>query len=188
VKSLIKEAEKVEYIPELLQSVDKINYRQKSVLSDKIIHRFGTDLTGFTFAVWGLSFKPNTDDMREAPSITIINALTSCGANIRAYDPEAMPIAQEAHFYGNDKVFYGGDKYEVLNGADALLLLTEWKEFLSADFDKIKGALRTPIIFDGRNQFDLESMERRGIEYMQIGVSNNDLYISADCDKIDEQT
>jgi UDPglucose 6-dehydrogenase len=170
VKSLIKEAEKTGYEPELLQSVDNINNRQKFVLSDKVIRRFGSDLSGFTFAVWGLSFKPNTDDMREAPAITIINALTARGANIRAYDPEAMDIAREAYFNGNDKVSYGRDKYEVLDGADALLLLTEWKEFLGADFDRILTALKGSVIFDGRNQFDAEAMRLKGIEYHQIGA------------------
>jgi UDPglucose 6-dehydrogenase len=170
VKSLIKEAEKASYIPELLQSVENTNKRQKQVLSEKIVVRFGEDLTGLTFAVWGLSFKPNTDDMREAPSVAIIGELTSRGAKIQAYDPEAMAVSKKNYFGVNSNVSYGTSKYGVLDGADALLLLTEWKEFLSADFTVVKDHLKTPLLFDGRNQYDADSMKRKGIEYHQIGV------------------
>jgi len=143
---------------------------QKKVLAQKVIKRFGEDLNGKTFAIWGLSFKPETDDMREASSITIINELTKRGAKIKAYDPKAMDEAKEFYLKDNPNVEYTQSKYDALNDADAMLLVTEWKEFRSPDFDEMKQRLKNPIIFDGRNQYNIEKMNKKGFEYYQIGV------------------
>jgi len=136
-----------------------------------VITRFGENLEGKTFGVWGLSFKPETDDMREASAITIINELTSRGANIIAYDPKARHEAQTHYLKGNDKVSYVDSKYDALKDADAVILVTEWQEFRSPDFDEIKKLLKSPIFFDGRNQFSKEKMQKMGFEYFQIGVN-----------------
>jgi UDPglucose 6-dehydrogenase len=171
VNSLIWEAEDRGYTPEILRAVDHVNARQKTVLLEKVSDRFG-EVSGLTFAVWGLAFKPNTDDMREAPSVSIIDGLTRNGAFVKAYDPEAMPVASGSYFSGNDGIEYGKDKYGVLDGADALLLLTEWKEFLNPDLGRVKASMKRPIIFDGRNQYDAEQIRQAGFEYHQIGVGN----------------
>ena len=139
-------------------------------MSNKVISRFGENLEGKTFAIWGLSFKPETDDMREASSITIINELTRRGAKIVAYDPKARHEAENYYLKGNDKVSYVDSKYEALKNADALVLVTEWQEFRSPDFDEMKKLLNDPIFFDGRNQFNKDKMADYGFEYFQIGV------------------
>lgn len=146
-----------------------MNDKQKMVIANKVVNRFGQDLSGKTFAVWGLAFKPQTDDMREAPAIYIIKDLVKRGAHIRAYDPKAMDEAQ--HFYLKDveNVSYFNSKYETLQGADAMILLTEWKEFRSPDFEELKQQLKEPIIFDGRNQYNHQIMKESGFEYFQIG-------------------
>ncbi|MDR3305714.1 MAG: UDP-glucose/GDP-mannose dehydrogenase family protein [Clostridiales Family XIII bacterium] len=172
VKSLICCAEAAGYTPGILGAVDRVNARQKTVLADKVIARFGDDLTGLTFAVWGLSFKPNTDDVRESPALAIIGALLARGAIVRAYDPQAMETARAHGFPDEGRLVYGENKYDALTGADALLLTTEWKEFLSPDFQKIKSALKNAVIFDGRNQFDSAAMAGLGFEYYQIGAGN----------------
>ena len=143
-----------------------------AVIANKVVKRFGENLGGKTFAVWGLAFKPETDDMREAPAIYIIKELVRRGANIQAYDPKAMEEAQ--HFYLKDlkEVSYHNSKYDTLKGADAMILLTEWKEFRSPDFEELKVQLKQPVIFDGRNQYNHTLMEERGIEYYQIGKNN----------------
>ena len=170
VQALAKTAKDFGYAPRILDAVEAVNYDQKMVMADKVISRFGEDLSGKTFAVWGLAFKPETDDMREASSITIINALTSRGAKIRAYDPKARHEAENFYLKGNENVEYVDSKYDALSGADAVILVTEWQEFRSPDFDEIKKRLNTPVFFDGRNQFDKERMARMGFEYFQIGV------------------
>ena len=170
VQALAKTAKDFGYAPRILDAVEAVNYDQKMVMADKVISRFGEDLSGKTFAVWGLAFKPETDDMREASSITIINALTSRGAKIRAYDPKARHEAENFYLKGNENVEYVDSKYDALSGADAVILVTEWQEFRSPDFDEIKKRLNTPVFFDGRNQFDKERMARIGFEYFQIGV------------------
>jgi len=170
VQALNKIALDVGYEPRIIQAVEEVNKDQKKVLAEKVIKRFGEDLSGKTFAIWGLSFKPETDDMREASSITIINELTKRGAKIKAYDPKAMDEAKEFYLKDNPNVEYTQSKYDALNGADAMLLVTEWKEFRSPDFDEIKQRLKNPIIFDGRNQYKIEKMKDRGFEYYQIGV------------------
>lgn len=170
VQALAKTAKDFGYTPKILDAVEEVNYAQKKVISDKVIARFGEDLSGKTFAVWGLSFKPETDDMREASSITIINELTSRGAKIVAYDPKARHEAESFYLKGNDKVAYVESKYEALKDADGVILVTEWQEFRSPDFDEMKKLLKNSIFFDGRNQFEKEKMEANGFEYFQIGV------------------
>lgn len=170
VQALIKTADEYGYHSNLLQSVEDVNNHQKHVLVEKVKKRFGQDLTGKTFAVWGLAFKPDTDDMRESPAITIITELTDAGAKIRAYDPQAVREAKSCYLKDNQNIEYCESKYEVLKGSDALILITEWKEFRSPDFYEISGHLKTPIIFDGRNQYDAKRMKKYGLEYYQIGV------------------
>lgn len=153
----------------IAEAVESVNERQKLVLVDKVLAAFGDDLYGRTFALWGLAFKPQTDDMREAPSLTIVRELTRRGARIRAYDPEAFEQAR-IYFKGlESSIDYIADQYEVLAGADALLLVTEWKQFRQPDFHRIKRALSQAIIFDGRNQYDPRSMAELGFEYHCIG-------------------
>ena len=170
VQALAKTAKDYGYVPQILDAVEAVNYAQKKVMSTKVINHFGEDLNGLTFAVWGLAFKPETDDMREASSITIINELTSRGAKVVAYDPKARYEAESHYLKGNDNVSYADGKYDVLKSADALILVTEWQEFRSPDFDEVKKLLKTPIFFDGRNQFNKERMAEIGFEYFQIGV------------------
>jgi len=153
---------------DILNAVEAVNYAQKSVLTEKIISRFGEDLRGRNFALWGLAFKPNTDDMREAPSRVVIDGLIARGATITAYDPVAMPEAQRAM---GDKVglSYAEDAKSALGGADALVIVTEWKAFRSPDFTVLKSLLKAPVIFDGRNLYQPEAMKALGVEYYPIG-------------------
>jgi UDPglucose 6-dehydrogenase len=170
VQALVKTSKDFGYTPRILDAVEQVNYEQKHVVSAKVLKRFGEDLSGKTFAVWGLAFKPETDDMREASSITIINTLTSKGANIVAYDPKARHEAENFYLKDNANVRYVESKYAALKGADALILITEWQEFRSPDFEEISKLLKTPVFFDGRNQFKKERMQELGFEYIQIGV------------------
>jgi len=170
VQALAKTAKDFGYNPRILDAVEAVNLDQKYVMSNKVITRFGENLDGKTFAVWGLSFKPETDDMREASSITIINELTSRGANVVAYDPKARHEAETHYLKGNSKVSYVDAKYDALKSADALILVTEWQEFRAPDFDEMKKLLKNAVFFDGRNQFDKEKMNEYGFEYFQIGV------------------
>jgi UDPglucose 6-dehydrogenase len=172
VQALIKTAEDYGYTPRLLNATENVNKDQKKIISQKIIAKSGDDLSKFTFALWGLSFKPETDDMREATSITVINELLSRGAKIKAYDPKAMEEAKNFYFKDVQSVEYMDSKYSVLNDCDALILLTEWKEFRSPDFDEIKKRLKSPVIFDGRNQYNKEKLEEIRFEYHQIGDRN----------------
>jgi len=169
VKALKKTAEKNGYTAKLIEAVEIVNNKQKLVIANKIIHRFGENLQGKTFAIWGLAFKPETDDMREAPAIYVINELVKRGAKINVYDPKAMEEAE--HFYLKDikNVSYFNSKYDTLKNADAMVLLTEWKEFRSPDFEELKLQLKNPIVFDGRNQYDDTRMKNKGFEYYQIG-------------------
>ena len=169
VKALTKIAKENGYTAQLITAVEEVNDAQKLVIAQKIITRFGEDLTGFTFGVWGLAFKPGTDDMREAPAIYILKELVKRGAQIQAFDPKAMHEAKEHYLKGVQNITYAAAKYDVLKGADALLLLTEWKEFRSPDFEEMKTQLKTPVIFDGRNQYSTYSLEEKGFEYYQIG-------------------
>jgi len=169
VKALTKIAKENGYTAQLITAVEKVNDAQKLVIFQKIINRFGEDLTGFTFGVWGLSFKPGTDDMREAPAIYVIKELVSRGAKIKAYDPKAIDEAKVHYLKGVQNIMYVDSKNEVLKDSDALVLLTEWKEFRSPNFEEIKEQLKTPIIFDGRNQYNSINLEKKGFEYFQIG-------------------
>lgn len=169
VKALKKTAEENGYTADLISSVEKVNNIQKLVIAKKIRNRFGDDLNGKVFGLWGLSYKPGTDDMREAPSIYTIKELVKFGATVKVYDPKAMNIAKNFYLKDTIGVEYFNSKYEVLNNANALILLTEWKEFRSPDFEEIKNKLISPIIFDGRNQYNAFNLEDNGFEYYQIG-------------------
>ena len=169
VKALNKIAEEHGHKAELIQSVEKVNDAQKLVIAHKIVKRFGEDLSGKTFGLWGLAFKPGTDDMREAPAIYVVKELVKRGARIQAYDPKAMAEAQECYLKDVENIFYVNSKYDVLKEADALVLLTEWKEFRSPDFEEIKTQLKSPIVFDGRNQYNAFDLETKGFKYYQIG-------------------
>ncbi len=169
MQALIALGKKNSYEPKILEAVEIVNRNQKKLIPMKIVKRFGEDLSARRFAVWGLSFKPNTDDMREAPSLTIVGELLKRGAKITAYDPKSMPRAKE--LFKSDAIDYVESKYEALKGADALILITEWREFRQPDFGEIATLLKTPIIFDGRNQFNPKTLKRFGIEYHQIGVT-----------------
>lgn len=166
VKALIKTGADNGIDMNIIKSADETNKQQRQLFINKIIAKFGEDLTGKTFAVWGLAFKPKTDDMREAPAITIINDLLNRGAKVQAYDPKAM---NSAKYHFQDRITYAKSSYEALNNADALLLLTEWNEFRRPDMDRIKELLKTPIIFDGRNQYNMERTVQRGFEYVCVG-------------------
>lgn len=168
VTALIKTATDSGYEPKLLKSVEEVNNQQKSYLVNKIKKVLGEDLTGLTFAIWGLAFKPETDDMREAPSITIIRELLDAGATINAYDPKAMDVAKEFYFKDWD-INYFNDKYSAIKNADILIIITEWKEFRSPDFNKIKSNLSKNMIFDGRNQFKNSTMQKLGLKYYAVG-------------------
>ena len=146
-----------------------MNDAQKLVIAQKIVNRFEEDLTDFTFGIWGLAFKPGTDDMREAPSIYVIKELVKRGAKIKAYDPKAVNEAKEHYLKGVKNIEYLDSKYDVLKDSDAMVLLTDWKEFRSPNFEKIKTQLKRPVIFDGRNQYNTFSLEQKGFEYYQIG-------------------
>ncbi len=169
IQALLRTAAGVGEELKVLAAVDKANERQKSVLVDKVVARFGEDLSGRRFALWGLSFKPDTDDMRDAPSRVIIAALLRLGACIVAYDPAAIGEAKRVFGGGNDRLSYADYPMVALDDADALIIVTEWKEFRSPDFQTIKSKLKTPIIFDGRNIFDLHDDGLKGIEYFGIG-------------------
>ena len=155
---------------QILEMVDQVNERQKSYMVDQVISRFGEDLSGKTFAAWGLSFKPRTDDMREAPSIVILNALVERGAKVRAHDPEARDAARP-HF--GDAVEIVSQPYEACDGADALLLITEWNEFRRPDFARVKKLLRSPVVFDGRNIWSGSNLIEQGFDYYGIGVRDS---------------
>lgn len=166
VKALLKTAKDHNCEHRLLEAANEVNKEQRIVFVNKILKRFGNDLSGKTFAVWGLAFKPKTNDMRMAPAITIINELLKRGAKIRAFDPKAFDYARG--LWG-ESIYYAKSSYDALENADAMLLLTEWNEFRRPDFDKIKTLLKHPIIFDGRNQYETERMIQRGFEYYCIG-------------------
>ena len=173
IQALIRTSNEHGYEPRILSAVKAVNESQMLVLPEKIVRCFGEVLSGKRFAVWGLSFKPGTDDMRGAPAIAIIDELVRRGATVVAYDPKAVEAARKIYLKDMVRISYAGSKYEALKDADALILVTEWKEFRQPDFAEIVSLLRQPLIFDGRNQYDREQMERYGIEYHQIGVAEN---------------
>ncbi|PKM37634.1 MAG: UDP-glucose 6-dehydrogenase [Gammaproteobacteria bacterium HGW-Gammaproteobacteria-10] len=168
VKALERTAKQVGYQAELLNAVENVNDRQKKRLFEKIQHHYNGNLKGKVFAIWGLSFKPNTDDMREAPSRVLLEALIDAGASVRAYDPEALEEAKR--IYGNKKgLIYAEDQNEALEDADALAIVTEWKQFRSPDFDHLSQILRDKVIFDGRNMFEPAFVKQSGLAYYAIG-------------------
>lgn len=168
VRAMVKTAEKHGCDASLLRATDTINKAQRKFFIEKIIKRFGKNLKGITLGVWGLSFKPKTNDMREAPSIDIVKALLELGAKVKAFDPKAFECAEEIF---KDQIVYSKTSYEALEGADCMLLLTEWNEFRLPDFEKMKKLMKNPIIFDGRNQYDKTSLKEFGFEYHCIGKS-----------------
>ena len=172
VKALIKTAEECDYDFVLLKAVEEVNERQKEILIDKMIAHFSRDsgaepLAGKTIAVWGLSFKPRTDDMREAPSIVIIDRLLEMGATVRAHDPEAVKEAKK--IFGDRITYSSTNQYEILTGADALAIITEWNEYRNPDFERISASLTAPVIFDGRNLYNPRRMREIGFAYHSIG-------------------
>jgi len=168
VQALQRTGQEVGIAMKLLDAVERVNYAQKHVLTEKIVARFGADLTGKTFAMWGLAFKPNTDDMREAPSLVLIDDLTKYGAKVVAFDPVA--IAEAKHMLGtNANVSFADSPMAALKGCDALLIVTEWKTFRAPDFAAMKAQLKVPVVFDGRNLYEPAEMRELGFSYYPIG-------------------
>lgn len=166
IKALRKTAEEHDYDFKILAAVDEVNERQKTLIVQKIKHHFAGNLRGRTIAVWGLSFKPRTDDIREAPSLSIIKSLLDEGVTVRAHDPAAMPAVQKLFPAG---VHFVENNYETLKDAEALVVVTEWNEFRRPDFDRMKSLMRQPVIFDGRNIYDPKAMKERGFVYYGVG-------------------
>jgi UDPglucose 6-dehydrogenase len=166
VKALHQMANHAGYPFKVLKSVMDVNEKQRVILIDKVKKKFGDDLKGKKFAIWGLAFKPNTDDIREAPSLYIIEELLNRGASIHAFDPEAMQNVKKEL---GDKIQYGNNQLDVLKDADALIIVTEWSVFRTPDFDAMKKLMKAPVIFDGRNLFELSEMEKSGFYYDSIG-------------------
>jgi len=164
--AIAKTARESDYSLSILDAVIGANERQKTVLVQKVREHFDGDISGRTFGVWGLSFKPNTDDIREAPSIQIVSSLLEAGAKVSVFDPEAMENFKTVF---PDTVRYAGDAYDAVSGADGLLLVTEWNEFRNPDFDRLKELMTTPVIFDGRNQYSRKEMKLLDISYYCIG-------------------
>ena len=170
VKALIKTSGRYGYEAKLLEAVESVNDYQKTVIGQKIVNKFGEDLTGRKFAIWGLAFKPGTDDMREAAAITVINDLVNRGATVVAYDPKAEESAKTCYLKDVRNLSYAKSKYDALDGADALVLLTEWKEFRSPDYMEIAQRMKGDTVFDGRNQYKKKILAKYDLEYIQIGV------------------
>ncbi|MEM6263418.1 MAG: UDP-glucose/GDP-mannose dehydrogenase family protein [Bacteroidota bacterium] len=167
VSAMFKTAQSFDYTFKILDAVMQVNDTQKEIIVDKVVGHFGEDLTGLTFAVWGIAFKANTDDIREAPSLVIMKRLVELGATVKAHDPEAMESFQK---YANiDGVELVDHQYDALTGADALIVVTEWSAFRTPNFERIKTTLKAPVVFDGRNLYELESMESLGFNYYSIG-------------------
>lgn len=166
VQALGHLAETLGYEPQLLRSIHDINQRQRERLFTKIADRFADSLSGRTFAVWGVTFKPKTDDLREAPAVHVIDRLLEAGATVRAHDPRGLPNLRQQF---GDRITCFDHAYDALEGADALVIVTEWNEFRSPDFERMRELLAAPIIFDGRNLYEAEAMERHGFEYHSIG-------------------
>ena len=166
VKALAFTALEMDYDFQLVNTVMQVNDRQKKVLGRKVKNYFGSDLSGYTFAIWGLAFKPETDDIRDAPALDLIQKLTAAGAKLRVFDPEAMNNVKQLV---GDKIHYADDQYDTLTGASALIVVTEWSEFRNPDFDRIYTTLVHPAIFDGRNVYSLEKMQELSFYYESIG-------------------
>ena len=166
VRALASVARAHGVMPEILDAVHEVNERQKRVLGDKVLKHFGSDLSGKTIAVWGLAFKPGTDDIREAPSLVLIEQLLDAGATLRVYDPEALENVQAE--YG-DRLIYCGQRDDAIEDADALVIVTEWKQFVHPDFHQIRSRMRGHVIFDGRNLYDPARVHEAGFTYHSIG-------------------
>lgn len=171
VRALIKTAQEYGYNPSILEQVMQINEEQRAAFTKKIESYYNNNINGKTFAVWGLAFKPNTDDMREAPSVYIVDRLTKGGAFCNLFDPKAMGVASKI-LEGNNNIRFGKNQYEVLEGVDGLILVTEWLSFREPDFERMKTLMKEHIIFDGRNQYNPKSMARHGFKYICIGRPN----------------
>ena len=172
VKALAKTAEEYSYDFKILSAVQWVNKTQRKLFTDKILRHFKNRVAGKVFAVWGLSFKPNTDDMREAPAVTIINDLVQRRAKVRVFDPVAM---NEARRYFKKSVTYCKSNYDAVRGADALIVVTEWNEFRRPDFDLMKNLMRGLVVFDGRNIYDPQSLHEKEFMYYGIGRRVNDV-------------
>lgn len=166
VKALVKTGMENNCEMKIVAAADEVNKKQREIFVNKILKRFNANLQGKTIGIWGLAFKPKTNDMREAPAITIINKLLEFGAKIQTFDPKAI---ESAKFHFGDKITYCDTAYDALKNADCMVLLTEWNEFRRPDFERIKELLKSPIIFDGRNQYDENRLKQKGFEYYQIG-------------------
>jgi UDPglucose 6-dehydrogenase len=166
VKAVISTAQEFEYELAVLSAVDKVNERQKEILFAKIVQFFGSNLKGKTFAVWGLSFKPNTDDVREAPSLVMIEKLLGAGAKVKVYDPVAMDNVRRV--FGT-RITYGKRSYSVVKDADALIVITEWNEFREPNYERILRLMRTPVVFDGRNIYNGKKLREKGFRYFGVG-------------------
>ncbi|HAY21457.1 UDP-glucose dehydrogenase family protein [Desulfobacca acetoxidans] len=169
VRELIQTAKTIGYTPRLLEATEAINQNQRRLFIDMISAYFHDDLRGRVFGVWGLSFKPWTDDIREAPALTVINALMEKGARFKAYDPQAQKAAQEFFGVSNLAISYAADMYEAVDDAEALIINTDWTMFRTPDFNRLKSRLRTPVIFDGRNLYNCQKLTQLGFEYFYIG-------------------
>jgi UDPglucose 6-dehydrogenase len=167
VKAIIHFGLEAGYEMKILPMVEDVNMRQKNLLAEKVLAYFKGDVKGKKIALWGLSFKPRTDDMRDAPSLVIIERLLAAGAVIEAFDPVAT---QETKKIIGERIGYGVKNYEVLKGADALLIVTEWNEFREPDFEKIRALMKNPVIFDGRNIFDGKKLKEKGFQYFGMGL------------------
>lgn len=177
VKALIYMAKNHGYEPKVLHAVEARNNAQKKVLFEKIRHRFGPDLKGLSFGIWGLAFKPGTDDLREASSVVLLHALIDAGASIKAYDPVAMPAARQEFpraWFDSNQLKLVDDQYQALEDVDAMVLVTEWKPFRHPDLDRIKKIMKQAVVFDGRNQYDPALLRQAGFEYSGIGRSGTD--------------
>ena len=170
VKALIKTAKKSGYDMKVLEAVEEVNENQKNILFGKVNKHFEGNISGKTFALWGLSFKPKTDDMREAPSLVIIDSLLKAGANVRVYDPVAMHEAKKTL---GDKVSYAVDIYDSVLDADGIILVTEWNEFRLPSWSVIKKVVKTPVVFDGRNIYNRTDLQEAGFKYYCIGNIDN---------------
>jgi UDPglucose 6-dehydrogenase len=167
VRALILTGEEFGVDLSILREVHEANERQKAVLGRKVRRRFGDDLSGMRFGIWGLAFKPETDDMREAPAITLVHELLGSGASVIAHDPVAMDVARDLHL--SDRVEFADDEYEACRDADALIIVTEWLQYRRPDWTRIESTLKQKIVFDGRNLFEPSRMRRQGFEYYPVG-------------------
>ncbi|MDU1890615.1 MAG: UDP-glucose/GDP-mannose dehydrogenase family protein [Dysgonomonas sp.] len=168
VKAIIKTAKNLGYNMEILEAVENVNERQKNILFDKLMKYYNGDIKGKTIAVWGLAFKPKTDDMREAPALVLIEKVLKAGAKVRVYDPVAMEEAKKHHL--DDSVVYAKDIYDATLNADAILMVTEWNEFRLPTWEVIKKTMNTPVVFDGRNIYNKQEMNEAGFDYFGIGI------------------